>query len=321
MNHSRPPAWRNLDALRLPNEDGDSLELLLLAILQRNDSNLNTGWRDALVRKLHSQLEQGSGAIRHDSALLAGLDQGEFYRVFRGLCHHLGQPVAINLQGDTIKEVKDSGRQDLALAPARGYMTNQELAFHSDRADVTLLACWNRARRGGEFRLASSSFLVDAIERSNPAWLNCLRQPIPHDLRGEGSGDEDYCLLPILTESTDNFVLRYIRKFNDSTVRHGVDLPASVREMLDGIDALLESPGASVEFAFHRGMLVMVNNHTTLHSRRAFVDGSGPKRSLLRCWLASSFTRSLPESFRPLFHNIRGGQLRGGVIPRVKQSI
>ncbi|MCM2494922.1 clavaminic acid synthetase [Burkholderia glumae] len=312
--HRRPPAWSSPAALELPGEIADAVETLLQAIARDTDAELDGYMLDSVRDRIHAQLEFGSGAIKHESAVLAGLGQADFQRVFGQFCRYLGQPVAINKAGDVIKEVKDAGHRDSTLAPARGHMTNQELAFHSDRADVTVLACWEPATSGGEFKVCSSARLIELIERHDPAWRAWLTRPIPHDLRDEGgSPDQGYCLLPILTETRETFVLRYIRKFNESVKRHGIELPDEARAMLDGIDALLEDDSISVEFPFAKGTLVLTNNHTTLHSRNAFVDVAPQQRCLLRCWIASEYTRPLPAEFVPVFHHVEAGVLRGGI--------
>lgn len=255
--------------------------------------------------------------LLHDSALLRGLAEDEFQRVFRAFCQWLGRTVAINRNGEYLKEVRDLGLRDARDAPQRGHLTSQELAFHSDRADLTVLACWSPARRGGAFRIRSSADVLATLEAANPAWLPLLGQPIPHDLRDEG--DADYALVPLLTETPRTFVLRYIRKFNESVTRHGLSLAPQVRSMLDGLDEAIERADGYAELDFSKGMLVLVNNHTTLHARTEFSDDEGQRRCLLRCWLSSEFTRELPESFLPLFHQVAAGSLRGGIRPLAQE--
>ncbi|MGV8442424.1 clavaminic acid synthetase, partial [Pseudomonas aeruginosa] len=70
--------------------------------------------------------------------------------------------------------------------------------------------------------------------------------------------------VPLLTETPRTFVLRYIRKFNESVTRHGLSLAPQVRSMLDGLDEAIERADGYAERDFSKGMLVLVNNHTTL---------------------------------------------------------
>jgi hypothetical protein len=309
--HQRPEAWRGGDAVRP--------EAALLADIEYSLVVLAGGDEDALKQPrllacrtaIHRMLEQGSGALSFFSPTLRALPQPAFYQTFYDWCRWLGVPVPINLRGDVLKEVQDEGVTDSLTAPQRGHMTNQELAFHSDRADITCLACWSPAASGGEFRLVSSSWVAGWIAEHHPDLSPLLGLPLPHDLRGEGG--EHYINLPILSESEAGFVFRYIRKFNESVLRHGLRLPAEAIRLLDAVDAAVSQPGIAAEVVFDKGVVALCNNHTTLHSRNAFHDDAERRRCLLRCWLASEHTRPLPPAFLPLFHDVRPGVLRGGV--------
>ncbi len=312
--HRRPAPWRGNAVFCASAAFAAGLETLFARLLERRPADS----AEALLRqRLHHELEHGSGVLLHDSALLRGLAEDEFQRVFRAFCQWLGRTVAINRNGEYLKEVRDLGLRDARDAPQRGHLTSQELAFHSDRADLTVLACWSPARRGGAFRIRSSADVLATLEAANPAWLPLLGQPIPHDLRDEG--DADYALVPLLTETPRTFVLRYIRKFNESVTRHGLSLAPQVRSMLDGLDEAIERADGYAELDFSKGMLVLVNNHTTLHARTEFSDDERQRRCLLRCWLSSEFTRELPESFLPLFHQGAAGSLRGGIRPLAQE--
>ncbi|AZZ12930.1 TPA: clavaminate synthase family protein [Pseudomonas aeruginosa] len=312
--HRRPAPWRGNAVFCASAAFAAGLETLFARLLERRPADS----AEALLRqRLHHELEHGSGVLLHDSALLRGLAEDEFQRVFRAFCQWLGRTVAINRNGEYLKEVRDLGLRDARDAPQRGHLTSQELAFHSDRADLTVLACWSPARRGGAFRIRSSADVLATLEAANPAWLPLLGQPIPHDLRDEG--DADYALVPLLTENPRTFVLRYIRKFNESVTRHGLSLAPQVRSMLDALDEAIERADGYAELDFSKGMLVLVNNHTTLHARTEFSDDEQQRRCLLRCWLSSEFTRELPESFLPLFHQVAAGSLRGGIRPLAQE--
>lgn len=315
ITHQRPAPWTTPDALALPAPIAEELEGLLGQLVSGTSHAEHAQRAQQLRHAIHHQLESGSGAIWLHSAALARASREAFHHAFFEFCTLLGLPVSINKNGDVIKEVKDAGHKDSKLAPARGHMTNQELAFHSDRADITVLACWEAASHGGEFKICSSAKLIEVLEKRNPDWIKWLTTPIPHDLRDEGSSGDSYCHLPILSESDGAFVLRYIRKFNDSAIRHGIALPDEVKTMLSEIDQVINHPDMSVQVSFEKGSIALVNNHTTLHSRTEFVDAPGAERCLLRCWLASEFTRPLPEAFSTIFHTIQPGVLRGGVRP------
>ncbi|MEN1836354.1 TauD/TfdA family dioxygenase [Pseudomonas lijiangensis] len=307
--HCKPSPWRGQSVLDNSKRFGQSLEAALSHLA--NGQSLNFPLFEGLRKEIHSELESHSGVVYHPSDRLAKLDYEKFRSVFEAFCLWLGVPAPINKSGDYIKEVSDAGVRDSINAPQRGHMTNQELAFHCDRADITVLCCWSTAEQGGEFRLRSSSDVITGVEKKHPHLKNLLRRPIPHDLRGEG--DESFCHLPLLVDEENSFVFRYIRKFNDSVVRHGVELPEGVQSLLDSVEAEINEDNAYAEVVFQKGTLVLLNNHTTLHMRTDFKDSAANRRCLLRCWLGSEFTRPLPESFRPIFHSVDAGDPRGGV--------
>lgn len=261
--------------------------------------------------KIHKELEDGSGVFLHRSKVLKYLDKQKFYDVFNRFSLWLGIPAPINKLGDYIKEVSDTGVKDSLNHPQRGHMTNQELAFHSDRADLTILCCWSPANEGGLFRVRSSIDVVRGLEEKYQGIKKQLRKSIAHDLRGEAH--INYCYIPILYTEKNNFVFRYIRKFNDSVIRHGIYLSEEEINLLNKIDAEINITSAYAEIFFEKGVIAIVNNHITLHMRTEFKNSLYQKRCLLRCWLSSERTRELPESFMPLFHNVEAGKPRGGI--------
>lgn len=309
ITHVKPAPWRGGKVLANSADLQDRLEIVLWQIA--NNKQPIGPLANELRKDIHLELEAGSGVVLHKSKWLASIGRSELKSVFELFCSWLGTPVAINKNGDCIKEVMDVGVRDSLNTPQRGHMTNQELAYHSDRADMTALCCWSPASKGGELRLRSSSDVVDGIERRFPHLKTLLRHPIPHDLRGEGI--DSYCYLPLLSNEEDSFAFRYIRKFNESVVRHGIELEPEVQELLKAVESEANARDSYAEICFERGFIILINNHTTLHMRTNFEDWGDNQRCLFRCWFGSEFTRALPESFRPIFHEVAAGSLRGGV--------
>lgn len=300
-------SWRGNHVLN--NDLFEEIELIFNEFLNKNLTD--TTQYSKLREKIHQELEYGSGVFVHCSEVLKCLDKNKFQEIFNKFSLWLGVPAAINKQGDYIKEVSDTGVKDSLINPQRGHMTNQELAFHSDRADLTILCCWSPAYKGGVFRVRSAIDVVRGLEEKYPEIKTLLRKSIAHDLRGEAT--LHYCYIPILTTQKNNFVFRYIRKFNDSVIRHGVHLSEEEKKLLDLIDSEINIPSSYAEIRFEKGVIAIVNNHITLHMRTKFENSIDKKRCLFRCWLSSEFTRELPESFMVIFHDIRAGQPRGGI--------
>ncbi|MGD9714443.1 MAG: hypothetical protein AB7V46_20635, partial [Thermomicrobiales bacterium] len=59
------------------------------------------------------------------------------------------------------------------------------------------------------------------------------------------------------------------------------------------------------------------NSHVTWHARTDYLDHAEPerKRTLLRLWLATPFSRPLPEYVEEFYGSSQPGALRGGVPP------
>ncbi|MES2204040.1 MAG: TauD/TfdA family dioxygenase [Pseudomonadota bacterium] len=260
----------------------------------------------------HKELEEGTGVVFLKNFIsCTNFDASKIHEIFMNFCLFIGEPVPINKLGEVLREVKDIGLKDSVAKPVRGHLTNQSLAFHSDRADITTLLCMSPAYQGGEFKVGSSARLFHELKKRKD-FLDILSSNIPHDLRDEGSDDANICAHPIV--SYENiFCVRYIRKFIESTARFGLTMDPKLVAALDYIDTIVNSESFSHEFYLNPGDFIMINNHLTLHSRNSFIDSESQKRCLLRIWLSTEFSRPLPESFKPIFYQVTAGSSRGGI--------
>lgn len=265
-----------------------------------------------LYLSIHQELEEGTGVIFVPDSAFKKLNKTEKKEVFLKFSEFMGQAVPLNKAGELIREVKDTGLKDSVEKPARGHLTDQSLAFHSDRADITAMVCESVPEQGGEFKICSSANLLAAL-RAHPEALKVLTSDIPHDLRDEGNSDAEICYHPIISEHP-SFVVRYIRKFVDSIVRHGMTVDPKIAAALHTVDTILNTEGFFEEIHFNPGDFIFFNNHITLHARNAFINSEDKQRCLLRIWIASEFTRPLPDSFKPIFHSVEAGSHRGGVV-------
>ena len=263
-------------------------------------------------KAFHEELEQGTGVVFLPHLdIMKNKNKEKRCKFFLDFCQFIGEPVPINKEGEILREVKNIGIKDSITKPARGHLTNQSLAFHSDRADITALLCESLPFTGGEFKICSSANLFYALQ-DRPDILEILSHNIPHDLRDEGTSEAAICNHPIMGDK-ENFWVRYIRKFIDSTVRHGLTIDKKITDALDYIDTIINKEDFYCEISFKPGDLIMFNNHLTLHSRNAFADNETNQRNLFRIWLSSEFSRPLPESLKSVFHSVEGGSSRGGI--------
>src|SRR5262249_32750267 len=100
----------------------------------------------------------------------------------------LGEPVAQNVQGVLLYDVRDTG-QDVARG-ARFSVTNCEISFNADYAfgggavDCVGLLCLRPARSGGASQLVSGHAVHDCLRREAPDVLEVLARPFHFDRRG-----------------------------------------------------------------------------------------------------------------------------------------
>ena len=78
-------------------------------------------------------------------------------------------------------------------------------------------------------------------------------------------------------------------------------------------EALADDPAFHLTVALEVGDIQLLNNHTVLHHRSAFVNDAARTRHLLRLWLAPPVERPLP----PVYEELYGGSVtvgaRGGI--------
>jgi Taurine catabolism dioxygenase TauD, TfdA family len=312
INYCQPNGWKANSIER----NSDVFDDLLQELYEYKDSpehlRLKNRFKE-LYDGLHRQLESGSGAIVSSSKFLTSLNLSDFTQVVEKFFSFVGELVFIDKNKNTIKKICDEGYLDSASNPARGHLTNQALPMHCDRADITSLICFSPSSFGGEFNICSSSLLVNYLRDFDSNAFELIQLPIVHDLRGESSNGKLYTEHPILSSDEDSFVFRYIKKFILSAERHNLKISSDVIRALKSIDEILQLPEFNNYWGFHKGDIVLLNNHLTLHGRKSFVNDLKNKRYLLRGWMSSEFSRPLPATFYDVFHDVRPGAWRGGI--------
>jgi hypothetical protein len=200
----------------------------------------------------------------------------------------------------------------------RGPINNDNLAFHSDRSDVTALLCCQPAASGGETKVVSSLRLHQELLQNYPDLMECLYQPFYYAkaLWEKYSADDLVYPMPVFTVKDGHFACRYLRPLIDRAYANHPTLSLSSKQQaaLAKLEELANHHLLNVELCLAVGDLLLINNHTTLHARNAFVDHADAKRLLLRSWLATPTSRPLHSCYLPLFGNCEAGTLRGGFI-------
>jgi hypothetical protein len=230
----------------------------------------------------------------------------------------LGQPVPQTLDGALVGRVEDAGA-DFHNPNQRGHKTSAALPFHVDRTDVIGLLCIRDATDGGYSQVASSATVHDLLLAEHPDLLEELYAPLPHDRRGEEArGEEPWCGIPVFAQVEGRLVVRYVRRFIESSQRHA-DAPRlnePQRRALDAVDEILTRPEVVLSMDLQPGELQLLDNFSTLHARTAFSSSRNrPGRLLFRLWLSTTRSPRLPAAYAAVYGSVEPGTVRGGVWP------
>jgi alpha-ketoglutarate-dependent taurine dioxygenase len=204
----------------------------------------------------------------------------------------LGRLVAQKWDGAMLYDVRDTG-QALTYGVRRS-VTNLDLQFHTDAPWLTAppelvgLLCLHRAVEGGVSRFVSLVTAHEALERTHPALLKRLYEPVPWDRQAEHAPDDTKVAWQPVFEGTESNLRG---RYNHSLVENAEDLEGKRidqegRDALDAMSAIMNSPAHWVEFTIERGQLQYLNNRLFAHSRTPFRDADDPerKRHLIRLW-------------------------------------
>lgn len=204
----------------------------------------------------------------------------------------LGRLVAQKWDGAMLYDVRDTG-QALTYGVRRS-VTNLDLQFHTDAPWLTAppelvgLLCLHRALEGGVSRFVSLVTAHEALERTHPALLKRLYEPVPWDRQAEHAPDDaKVAWQPVFERTAGSLRGRYNHSLVENAEElEGKHIDQEGREALDAMSAIMNSPAHWVEFTIERGQLQYLNNRLFAHSRTPFRDAeeSEGKRHLIRLW-------------------------------------
>jgi alpha-ketoglutarate-dependent taurine dioxygenase len=238
-------------------------------------------------------LEQGRGFVVLDRLPLGPIAEQEAVALYWMIGQLLGEPIAQNVQGTLLYDVRDTG-QDVAEG-ARFSVTRYESTFHTDNSfgetvlDYVGLLCLKTARSGGVSQLVSGLTVVEALRRDHPEALEVLCRPFHVDRRGGvREGEAPTVLRPLIECGRPEPLFRYLRYWIEAGhEKAGEPLTPAQLEALDRLDAVLNRPALRAEFSLEPGQVYFINNRWILHNRTAFEDHPEPgrRRHLVRLWL------------------------------------
>lgn len=248
------------------------------------------------------ELNSGRGFVLLRRFPVDELDEQTVELAYVGLGLHLGTPVGQNSAGSLLTHIRDE-RLPVSGPEIRRYRTRLRQDFHTDAADIVGLLCLQRARTGGESRIASSAAVYNEILRLRPDLLEILYEPMCWDRAGEQADDEaPYFTLAPFQDLNGVPRVFYIGWYIRDAQRHpGVPpLSSAQLEALDLIESIANDPAFYLEMDFRPGDVQFLNNGRILHAREAYEDDDDParRRHLLRLWLAAHRFASVEPGLR-----------------------
>jgi hypothetical protein len=243
-------------------------------------------WRDSL--------ENGLGFVLVRGVPVDELAPPDLELAYAALGLHLGTSVPQNLSGEHLTHVRDTGA-DPTQPSTRLYTTRAEQEFHTDGADVIGLLCLRTSRSGGASRIASSSAIVQEIQRSDPELFRVLFDDFPWHYQEPGLAalwfQRPICTVPVTgpegARLNTFFIPWYIRRSQE------LDDAPRLTELqvraISAIETLANQDSFHLDMSFEPGDLQWLKNAAILHKRTAYEDHDAPeqKRHLLRLWLST----------------------------------
>lgn len=216
-----------------------------------------------------------------------------------------------------VSEVRAAG-MDYRTSAGRGYNSNAGLDFHADGCDLVALACYNKAKSGGQSMASSSVSAWQTLVEERPDLAEVARQNFYFSRNQEEAPDEEPFYAQPLFDFEDGrlFAMWNRNRMRTAQAIEGVpQLTTAQRECTDLLDDILRRPAIMFTMWLEPGDLQFMNNHVLLHSRTTFEDYNEyyRKRLLFRLWLAPPDSLTLPVTWRHFFRSIAPGTVRGGI--------
>ncbi|MEQ9360802.1 MAG: TauD/TfdA family dioxygenase, partial [Rhodospirillales bacterium] len=229
---------------------------------------------------------------------------------------HLGVARPQGIKSQYISEVRAVGHTYRA-ANGRGNKSNAGLDFHTDGCDLVTLACFNKAKSGGQSMVSSSITAWNILREERPDLAEVALGEFYFSRNTEQAPDEGPYYGQPLFDMADGHMFG---KWNRNRVRTAQDIEGvpqltdAQKECTDLLDDILRRPEVMFTMWLEPGDLQLMNNHVMLHSRTPFEDfeEEGRQRLLYRLWLATPNSLRLPESWGDYFRSIEPGTVRGG---------
>lgn len=251
-----------------------------------------------LLKKILAQVHDGFGFCSVTGLPGENYTEDDSAKIFWGLGTYLGTAKSQNSHGHLVGHVVDMGGR-LGEDRVRGYQTNQTLKFHTDRADMSALYCFQPAPKGGTTKVASSMAIHDTIMQTQPELLEHLYFGYPF-MHMEEKGHAEPVRIPVYSVA-DNYLSCTLQADPvEKAIREQI-MPVSeeAKKALALFHELACKPEFHLDFDLRKGDMLFNNNFTMLHCRTAFEDDPDPakRRHLFRLWLAFDEPRPTAINF------------------------
>ena len=281
----------------------------------REDFDLGPAWTP--IANAIKVAHHGRGLALVRGLPREGMTEKEFELLNWAIGLHTGVARPQGRATQYISPVRDIGT-DYRTASGRGYSSNAKLDFHADSADLVTLACYNRAKSGGQSMITSSLTARRHLMAERPDLAELAHGEFYFSRQNEQAPDETPFYAQPLFDVADGLVFG---KWNRNRVVsaqkiEGVpELSDGQRETMDVLDEILARPDMMFTMYLEPGDLQIINNHVMLHSRTDYIDFEEPdqKRLLFRLWLAPPDSVCLPASWENSFRSVEPGTVRGGI--------
>jgi len=270
-----------------------------------------------LIKSAAHEAHYGRGLALIKNLPRDELNEVEFRLLTWGIGLHLGVPRPQGKATQYISEVRDVGT-NYRSAGGRGFSSNAKLDFHADGADIATLACFNKAKTGGQSMVSSNVTAREILMSERPDLAEIAHQDFYFSRQKEETEDETPAYGQPLFDTCEG---RVFGKWNRNRVQSAQNIsgvPALTnqqRETMDTMDAILQRPDVMFTMWLEPGDMQLINNHTMLHSRTDYVDHDdvAQKRLLHRLWLAPPDSVQLPHSWGDFYRSVEPGTVRGGI--------
>lgn len=254
----------------------------------------------ACLAEIEREVMAGRGFVLI-KGLDPALDDGTLKACYWTMLKLMGTLVSQNSYGDTLSDVMDTGRR-IGEQRVRGYQTNQDLKFHTDRACMVTLLCVRQAKAGGKSSICSATSVYNELLAHRPDVLKILFNGLNFMSIEEG-GAITVTRIPIFHIADGVVSVRYSCNSMTSAIMNGVPYTDAEKEALEVVDRIAADPCFRLDMNFECGDIQAINNFTTLHARTEFEDypEAHLKRRLMRGWVATHIRRPLGAHYHDYF--------------------